>query len=137
MVWINLKNSSGQVLRDIKVESPEQVTYKVESSKRIGINRYQLTLVDLSTGSRREVMNYELRNKWNLVGDWHTPEEIAAMFGRKKVDPDANLPRPQRESFWKMRSKKGSHNYRQKKRLMQDPFYQERFSKYFATTCVD
>ena len=136
MVWINLQNGSGQVLKDIKVKDPETLKiYKVDHNIRVGINRYEIHLRD-EMGEERVVLNHELRNKWTIVGPWHTPEAIAEMFGTK-VDPDANLPRPKRESFWRMRSKKGSHNYRQKKRLMQDPWYRDRFGDYFSTTCVD
>ena len=137
MVWINLKNGSGQVLKGIKLKDPITLrVYKVDHNVRVGINRYEVHLKDIEDGSDRVVLNHILRNNWSIVDSWHSPEEIAAMFGTK-VDPDANLPRPKRESFWRMKSKKGSHNYRQKKRLMQDPWYQERFSEYFSTTCVE
>lgn len=131
MVWIPLKNGSGQVLRDIRVHDPvNNKVYTVVGNKRIGINRYQITLCD-SNNCLREVMNHELRNKWYIVGDWHSPERIANMYG-KKIDPDANLPRPMRETFWKMKSRPGSHNYKQKLKLQKDPRF-AKFSKYFIT----
>lgn len=141
MVWIPLENSSGQVVKEIRLFDPISSTeYVVESTSRKGINRYELTLRD-EDNNIRKVFNHEIRKKksskspaWSLVGNWHTPEQISQIYGRKKVDPDSNKPRPMRESFWKMKSRKGSHNYNQKIRLMQDPVYQELFSQYFDTT---
>lgn len=139
MVWIPLKDgNSGQVVKGIKLKSPHDgLTYIVGSSKRLGINRYLINLTN-NTAVGISVTNHDIkRDGWSLIDRWHTPEEIANMYGRSKVDPDANLPRPQRESFWKMQSKPGTHNYKQKKKLMLDPWYQERFGKYFSTTVVD
>ena len=137
MVWINLKNGSGQVLKNILLKDPNtNKTYRVISNKRVGINRYQMQLENTQDKSLFVVMNHELRNKWEIVDDWHTPEEISKMFGTK-LDPDANLPRSQRESFWKMKSKPGTINYKQKKKLMKDQWYQEKFSQYFSTTCTE
>jgi hypothetical protein len=39
-----------------------------------------------------------------------------------------------RASFWKMKSKPGTHNYKQKKKLMQDPIYIKKFSQFFSDT---
>ena len=137
MVFINLSNGSGQVLKGIQLKDPEdQKIYKVDHNVRKGMNRYEVHLSGVSDDSTKIVLNHVLRAKWSIVGEWHTPEVIAEMYGTK-VDPDANLPRSKRESFWRMKSKKGSYNYRQKKRLMQDPWYQDRFGDYFSTTCVD
>jgi hypothetical protein len=131
MVYIPLQNGDGQVLEGIRLKSPENEEYVVVSSSRKGINRYELILED-DNGEQRKVMNHELRNKWSIVGDWFTPEELAEKYNTK-VDPDANKPRPMRESFWKMRSKKGTFNYKQKVRLMEKPEYQV-FKEYFDTT---
>lgn len=135
MVWIPLSNGSGQVVKGISLKDPETgKTHKVASTSRKGINRYEITFED-----GKKVMNHEIRKKansdgWSVVGRFHTPEEIADMYGRKTVDPDANLPRPMRASFWKMKSKPGTHNYRQKVKLMKDPVYIEKFKQYFDTT---
>jgi len=133
MVWVPLSNGSGQVVKGIKLKNPATGSTKtVASTSRKGINRYEITFTD---GSK--VMNHEIRKKkgfdgWAVVGGFHSPEEIAKMFNRK-LDPDANLPRPERASFWKMKSRPGTHNYRQKKKLMQNPKY-KKFKEYFATT---
>jgi hypothetical protein len=39
-----------------------------------------------------------------------------------------------RASFWKMKSKPGTHNYKQKKKLMRDPIYIKKFSQFFSDT---
>lgn len=150
MVWIPLKNGDGQVLKNIKLKAPEggivyidenevhlknSKEYTVIGSKRMGINRYKLFLSDGSYTLNHHVRKTVNRKGWEIVGKWHTPEHIAELFG-SKFDSDANKPRPQRESFWKMQSTQGSHNYRQKKRLMALPEYQK-FSKYFRTTIKD
>jgi hypothetical protein len=133
MVWIPLSNGSGQVVKGIKLKNPETGSTKtVASTSRKGINRYEITFTD---GSK--TMNHQIRKKkgfdgWSVVGGFHSPEKIAQLYGRK-VDPDANLPRPMRASFWKMKSKPGTHNYRQKKKLMKDPKF-KKFKEYFATT---
>jgi hypothetical protein len=126
MVWVALSNGSGQVVKGIRLSDGIN-EYEVASSKRLGINRYEMTMTDGSTWTNHQI------KKWSLVGRFHTPEEMAAMFNRK-LDPDANLPRPQRESFWKMKSKPGTHNYKQKKRLMQDPYYINKFGHLFGET---
>lgn len=126
MVWIPLANGDGQVLAGVKLEKPNGDIVEVTKTKRIGINRYRLFL-----DNGEEIMNHEIRVKkdpkhipWKVYGDFLTPEEIAEKFG-SKYDPDANKPRPERESFWRMTSRPGSHNYRQKVRLMKegDPKY--------------
>ena len=139
MVWIPLKNGSGQVVKDIKLKSPENKSYTVVDTSRKGINRYEITLKS-SDGSTKKVMNHDLMKKksapkhepWSVVGKFHSPEKLAKMFD-KKVDPDANKPRPQRRSFWKMKSSPGSHNYDQKKRLMKKEEF-KKFSEYFEDT---
>lgn len=134
MVWVPLANGSGQVVKGIKLKNPETgKTKTVTSTSRKGINRYEITFDD---GSK--VMNHEIRKKkdspgWEVVGGFHSPEEIARIYGRK-LDPDANEPRPMRASFWKMKSKPGTHNYKQKKKLMNDPVYIKKFSQYFKDT---
>ena len=140
MVWVPLKNNSGQVLKDIKLKSPDNTSYTVTGTSRKGINRYELTL-ERSDGSIKKVMNHDIMKKksdpkhepWSLVGKFHTPEMIANLYGTK-VDPDANKPRPERRSFWKMKSSPGSHNYNQKKRLMQQEHYINTFGEYFEET---
>lgn len=133
MVYVPLSNGSGQVVKGIKLKNPETGSTKtVASTSRKGINRYEITFTD---GSK--IMNHQIRKKkgfdgWSVVGGFHSPEQIAQIYGRK-VDPDANLPRPMRASFWKMKSKPGTHNYRQKKKLMKDPKF-KKFREYFATT---
>lgn len=129
-----MQNGSGQVVKGVELESPSGEHFVVLSSSRKAINSYQLRLQSLQTGETIVVMNKDLRKDW-LAVRFLTPEEIAAIYN-KPLDPDANLPRPMRESFWKMRSKPGTFNYRQKKRLMQLPEYQK-FSKYFTTTVVE
>jgi hypothetical protein len=135
MVWVAMKNGSGQVVKGVRVRevsnSPE---YLVVSSQRLGINRYKITL-QAPDGIQKEFMNHEIR-KWEVVGNFLSPEDISLIYN-KKVDPDANLPRPMRESFWKMKSKPGTHNYRQKKRLMVDPFYIENFGHLFKDTVIE
>lgn len=132
MVYVPLVSSGGQVLKDIKLKAPKgsfvydgndkiehdkPTSYTVTHNQRIGINRYKIHLKRHSDGKEFHTYNYNIRKKWDIVGDWHTPEHIAKMFGRSKVDPDANKPRSERESFWKMKSKPGTHNYAQKQRL--------------------
>lgn len=123
MVYVPLKNGSGQVVKDIKLKSPEGTTYTVVSTSRKGINKYQINLVDAG-GNRKSVMNYDIDTRgedaepWSVVGGFHSPTELAKIFGKKKVDPDANKPRSERESFWKQKNKPGTHSYEQKKRLM-------------------
>lgn len=135
MVWIPLANGEGQVVKGIKLKNPETgKTKTVASTSRKGINRYEITFED---GSK--VMNHEIRKKkdsagWQVVGGFHSPEQLAKIYGRNKVDPDANLPRPMRASFWKMKSKPGTHNYKQKKKLMNDPVYIKKFSQFFKDT---
>jgi len=151
MVWIPLKYSNGQVLKGIKLKAPigsiiytpldiemhlkESKIYEVIGSKRMGINRYRIFLNDGTYTMNHHIRKTKKREGWELIGKWHTPEEISILFG-SKLDPDANKPRPSRESFWSMKSKPGSHNYRQKKRLMKLAEYQK-FNKYFATTISD
>jgi Holliday junction resolvasome RuvABC endonuclease subunit len=132
MVYVPLVSSGGQVLKDIKLKAPagsfvydgndkiehdKPTSYTVTGNKRIGINRYKINLKRHSDGKEFHTYNYNIRKKWDIVGDWHSPEKIAKMFGRSKVDPDANKPRSERASFWNMKSKPGTHNYAQKQRL--------------------
>lgn len=105
MVWIPLKNGSGQVVKDIKLKSPDNKTYTVVSNSRKGINRYEITL-KASDGSTKKVMNYDIMKKksdpdhepWSVVGRFHSPEKLAKMFD-KKVDPDSNKEPSKRKSF--------------------------------------
>jgi hypothetical protein len=132
MVYVPLVSSGGQVIKDIKLKAPKgsfvydgndkiehdkPTSYTVLRNQRIGINRYKIHLKRHSDGKEFHTYNYNIRKKWDIVGDWHSPEHIAKMFGKKKVDPDANKPRPERASFWAMKSKPGTHNYAQKERL--------------------
>jgi hypothetical protein len=132
MVYVPLISSGGQVLKDIKLKAPKgsfvydgeekvehekPTSYTVLHNHRIGINRYKINLKRNSDGKEFHTYNYNIRKKWDIVGKWHSPEKIAKMFGKKTVDPDANKPRPERASFWKMKSKPGTHNYAQKERL--------------------
>jgi hypothetical protein len=127
-----LKSSGGQVLKDIKMVAPRGSTiidldtpiqldkdhrFVVLRNKRIGINRYQIFIKDLDDGREYHTFNYAIRNKWEIFGDWHTPEYIAKLYN-KKVDPDANKPRSQRASFWNMKSRPGSINYKQKEKMI-------------------
>ena len=119
MVWIPLKNSDGQVLKGIKLKAPkgsvvydneeiilsESKEYTVIGSKRMGINRYKIFLDDGTYTMNHHMRKTKNRQGWELIGRWHTPEEISILFG-SKLDPDANKPRPERESFWKMKSRK-------------------------------
>ena len=135
MVWIPLANGSGQVVKGIKLKNPDSgKTKTVVATSRKGINRYEITFDDGSKVFNHEVRKTSKRSGWELVGDFHTPEELAKIYNRKKVDPDSNLPRPDRASFWKMKSKPGTHNYKQKKKLMQDPVYIKKFSQFFSDT---
>ena len=132
MVYVPLTSSGGQVLKDIKLKAPKgsfvydgdekiehekDTKYTVLHNKRIGVNRYKIHLKRDSDGKEFHTYNYNIRKKWDIVGKWHTPEKIAAMYGKKKVDPDANKPRSERKSFWDMKSRPGSINDKQKKRL--------------------
>jgi hypothetical protein len=132
MVWIALKNGSGQVVKGICMRNPKDgLVYEVLKTSRHGINRY-LVQMKCEGGWNLDLYNHEIKT-WEVVGGFHTPEQLAAIFG-KKVDPDANLPRPMRESFWRMKSKPGTFNYRQKVRLMQDPWYINKFGHLFKET---
>ena len=62
MVWVTLKNGSGQVVKDIKLKSPQDITYTVTNTSRKGINRYELTL-ERSDGSIKKVMNHDIMKK--------------------------------------------------------------------------
>ena len=53
MVWVPLKNGSGQVVKDIKLKSPDNKTYTVVKNSRKGINRYEITLKS-SDGSTKK-----------------------------------------------------------------------------------
>lgn len=137
MVWVPLANGSGQVVKGIKLKDSSGQVYEVLYNKRLGINRYKIVLM-AKGGEIREVTNADIRSTrkrvgWSLAGRWHTPEELGKMFNRP-VDADSNKPRPERESFWKMASKPGTHNYRQKIKLMKDPSYIERFGHLFNKT---
>jgi hypothetical protein len=135
MVWIPLANGSGQVVKGIKLKNPESGKIRtVTATSRKGINRYEITFDDGSKAFNHEVRKTSKRPGWELVGAFHTPEELAKIYNRKKVDPDSNLPRPDRASFWKMKSKPGTHNYKQKKKLMKDPIYIKKFSEFFSDT---
>jgi hypothetical protein len=136
MVYVPLKNGGGQVVKDIKLKSPEGKVFTVTGTSRKGINRYAITMKD-DDGNTRMVMNHQIRVKkdpnhepWSVVGGFHSPEKLAKMFNRP-LDPDANKPRPERASFWKMNSRPGSHNYKQKERLMkQDPEKYKTFKEF-------
>ena len=135
MVWIPLANGDGQVVKGIKLKNPESgKTKTVAATSRKGINRYEITFDDGSKVFNHEVRKTKSRPGWEVVGGFHSPEELAKIYNRKKVDPDSNLPRPMRASFWKMKSKPGTHNYKQKKKLMQDPTYIKKFSQFFNDT---
>lgn len=131
MVYVMLKFSGGQVLKDIKLKAPlgsfvydgddkiehnNDTNYTVIRNQRIGINRYKIHLKRDSDNKEFHTYNYNIRNNWDINGDWHSPEHIAKMYN-KKVDPDANKPRSERASFWNMKSRPGSINYKQKERL--------------------
>lgn len=132
MVWVALKNGSGQVVKGIQLKNPEDgLVYEVLKTSRHGINRY-LVQMKCEHGQNLDLYNHQIKS-WSIVGDFHTPEQLSQLFG-KKMDPDANLPRPMRESFWKMKSKPGTFNYRQKMRLMKDPVYINRFGHLFKET---
>ena len=134
MVYILMKNKQGekvggQVVKGIKLASPDGTHYTVTSTHRRGINKYEIKM-ESESGSSRSAMNYEIghNSDWTIRGSFHTPEELAKIFGKSKVDPDANKPRHERESFWTMRSKPGTHNYKQKMRLIKDQ--PEKYKKY-------
>jgi hypothetical protein len=122
MVWIAMQNGSGQVVKDIRVESPTGDEYIVTKSKRVGINRYEISLSGVTNNNSYTVMNHVLKS-WKVCGEFHTPETLAKMFNRP-LDPDANKPRKDRRSFWAMRSKPGTINYKQKKRLIETQYEQ-------------
>ena len=134
MVYILMKNEQGenvggQVVKGINLISPNGTLYTVTSTHRRGINKYEIKM-ESESGSSHTAMNYEIghRSEWTIGGPFHTPEELAKIFGKSKVDPDANKPRYERESFWTMRSKPGTHNYKQKMRLIND--HPEKYKKY-------
>lgn len=128
MVYVQLINGAGQVCRGIKLrpadENDQRAYWTVIKSSRKGINRYELTLQSSrNKKEQRIVYNSQLRReRWSLVGRFHTCEEIAKLFQRRKVDPDANLPRWQRRSFWAQQNKPGTISYKQKQRLLQKGF---------------
>lgn len=141
MVWVRLKNGEGQVVKGIKLLSPLGQQYEVLGNKRLGINRYAIKIKNLDTGEIKETRNVDIRSTqkrpgWSIIGQWHTPQYLAAMFNRP-LDPEANRPRHLRTSFWKMRSKPGTHNYKQKIKLMQDPAYQRLFGHLFERTIIN
>lgn len=138
MVWVPLANGSGQVVKDIKLKDYDNNNWIVIGNKRKGINKYAITLKALDSNIIKESSNVEIRKTaskpgWSIIGSWHSPQKLAAMFNRP-IDPDANEPRPKREAFWKMVSKPGTHNYKQKIKLMKDPYYQNKFGHLFETT---
>lgn len=137
MVYIELQNGSGQVVKDIKLLAPknsiiadefnnkivlnEDTEFIVIRNKRLGINRYQICIQRISDNKLFYTTNIDIRmkkknsNPWSIIGDWHTPEKMAEMFNRP-VDPDANKPRQERRSFLEMKSRPGSINYKIKER---------------------
>lgn len=134
MVYILMKNPTGdnvggQVVKGIRLLSPEGHNVTVVSTHRIGINKYEIKMRS-DDGIHLNAMNHEIGSKsgWKIIGNFHTPEELAVIFGKKKIDPDANKPRYERESFWLMRSKSGTFNYKQKMRLIQEQ--PEKYGKY-------
>ena len=137
MVWVPLKNGSGQVVKDIKLKSPDNKTYTVVKNSRKGINRYEITLKG-SDGSTKKVMNHDIMKKksdpkhepWEVVGGFHSPAELAKINKSDKVDPDANKPRSKRKSFWKQDNKPGTHSHSQKQRLMKKEEF-KKFREYF------
>lgn len=134
MVWVSLKNGSGQVVRGVKLHDPSSgVIWSVVKTRRLSINNYEITL---EAGQDKILTtNHRIKNRYEVHGGFLSPEDLALIF--KKYDPDANLPRPQRKSFWTMKSKPGTFNYEQKKRLMRDPFYIEKYGHLFEETLVE
>lgn len=116
MVWAVLANGDGQVVKGIRLADPYGKEYVVIRSHRRGINKYEIVLHD-EEQQETSVMNHQLKD-WEVVGRFHTPEELAAMFGRKFVDPDANKKRIWRKSYWRQRNNPMSHSGRQKIRAM-------------------
>ena len=113
MVYVMLKNKGGQVVKDIKLKDPSGKGWEVTGTSRKGINRYSIGLKS-KDGSTKTIMNHDIMKKKDPK---HSPWSFDGPL-KKFDDPDANKPRPERKSFWKMKSSPGSHNYRQKKRLM-------------------
>lgn len=134
MVYILMKNPAGdniggQVVKGIRLLSPEGHNVTVVSTHRVGINKYEIKMHS-DDGIHLNAMNHEIGAKsgWKITSNFYTPEELAVIFGKKKIDPDANKPRYERESFWTMRSKSGTFNYKQKMRLIQEQ--PEKYGKY-------
>lgn len=134
MVYILMKNSAGdniggQVVKGIQLISPSGIKVTVVSTHRLGINKYEIKMHS-EGGDSLSAMNYEIGPKsgWKINGDFHTPEKLAVIFGKKTIDPDANKPRYERESFWTMKSKEGTFNYKQKMRLIKEQ--PEKYEKY-------
>ena len=91
MVWVPLKNGSGQVVKDIKLKSPDNKTYTVVSNSRKGINRYEITL-KASDGSTKKVMNHDIMKKksdpdhepWEVVGGFHSPAKFKKIMKKEE-----------------------------------------------------
>ena len=111
MVYVLLKDKGGQVVKGIKLKDPSGKHWEVINTQRKGINRYSIDLIS-PDGSTMTLWNHEIKT-WTFNGPL---KEFAN-------DPDANLPRPERKSFWRMKSKPGSINYKQKQRLIKLPKY--------------
>lgn len=134
MVWIPLKNGSGQVVTGIKLKAPkgavihkgtdkvvldESKVFTVLNNTRLGINRYKINLSGGYWTTNTAIRKTKERPGWEVVGDFYTPEELARIF-KTKVDPDANKPRPQRKTFWLSKNKPGTITYKQKQRLAKE-----------------
>ena len=120
MVWVPLKNGSGQVVKDIKLKAPAGATVKkgndkitlqksktftVTHNNRLGINRYKINMSGGYSATNSDIRKTKTRPGWEVVGGFHSPEKLAQLAGTDKVDPDANKPRSKRKSFWKQKNK--------------------------------
>mgnify|MGYP001179785992 FL=1 len=145
MVWVPLKNGSGQVVKDIKLKAPagaevnkgndkitlqKDKTFTVTHNNRLGINRYKINMSGGYHTTNSAIRKTKERPGWEVVGGFHSPEKLAKIQGSDKVDPDANKERSKRKSFWKQDNKPGTHSYQQKKRLSKKEEF-KKFSEYF------
>ena len=144
MVWVPLKNGSGQVVKDIKLKAPAGATVKkgndkitlqksktftVTHNNRLGINRYKINMSGGYSATNSDIRKTMTRAGWEVVGGFLSPEKLAQLAGKDKVDPDANKPRSKRKSFWKQKNKPGTHSYKQKQRLSKESEF-KKFAEY-------
>ena len=108
MVWVPLKNGSGQVVKDIKLKSPDNKTYTVVSNSRKGINRYEITL-KASDGSTKKVMNQYLEQvpDFTTLFERKTPTQVQGMLDEFLLGDEAAEENSQETQKYKTNSDSG------------------------------